>query len=113
MSQLTTPISEYSDNGNTRTYAVQGHLAAKPFLVIQKRSAPGGVNASTEMSFRVIKATTNAIGDIIPNKASVEVVVRCPNQGKPDDLQTAFTLAKEIIASDEFRASVTSLTWLK
>lgn len=111
MPAITTTLTEYSDNGNSRTYSVTGHTAVKPFLVIQKRVAPAALEGSAEFSFRIVKGTTDVDGAVIASRNSAEVIVRQPYQGDSDDSTATLNLLKEIVASDEFAAAVSSLNF--
>jgi hypothetical protein len=113
MPAITTVLTEYSDNGNSRTYSVAGHTAVQPFLVVEKRVAPASADGSTELSFRIVKGTTDTDGAVIAARQSAEVIVRRPYQGDADDATAVFNLLKEIVASDEFAASVGTLNFFE
>jgi len=113
MAVITTALTEYSDNGNSRTYSVAGHTAVQPYLVIEKRVAPASQEGSTEFSFRIVKGTTDVDGAVIAPRQSAEVIVRRPYQGDTDDATAVLALLREIVASDEFAASVETLNFFE
>lgn len=113
MPAITTALTEYSDNGNSRTYSVSGHTAVQPYLLVEKRVAPSSMEGSTEFSFRIVKGTTDADGAVIAARQSAEVIIRRPYQGDADDATAVLALLKEVVASDEFAASVGTLNFFE
>lgn len=113
VSTITTALVQYSDSGNTRIYSAPGHTSTKPYLVIQKRSVPASPVGSTELSIRVMKATTDNLGAILQARQSAEIITRVPQNGTQVDAAAVLALVREIIASDEFTSAVTTLNWIK
>lgn len=113
MAAMSTVLTEFSNNGNSRTSTTAGHTAVKPKLVIEKKKVPdGGVNSVAEFSVKVVHATTDPESTIITQKVSFEAVVRYPVQGSGDDIAAALVIFRDIIAGDEFGSSVTTQNWL-
>lgn len=109
---MTTVLTEFAQNGNSRTCTVTGHTAIKPKLVIEKRRVPEGNQTMIEYSFKTILATVDANDAILSNKVSFEAVVRYPSNGSSADITAALAIFRDIIAGDEFGNSVTTQEWL-
>lgn len=112
MAAMTTVLTEFANNGNSRTSTTAGHTAVKPKLVIEKRRVPEGNQVIAEYSVKVVHATEDAANLILSNKVSFEAVVRYPVAGAADDVTAAKTIFADIVNSDEFAASVVSQGWL-
>lgn len=112
MAAMTTVLNEFSNQGNSRTSTVTGHTAVKPKLVIEKRRVPEGSQTIVEYGVKVVNATTDSAGAILPNKVSFEAVVRYPLSGSSSDITAALATFRDIIAGDEFGVSVTTQGWL-
>lgn len=112
MAGMTTVLTEFATNGNSRTSTLAGHTSLKPKLVIEKRRVPEGNQAIAEYSFKVVEATEDSAGAVLPNKVSFEVVVRYPVLGASADITAALAVLRDIVAGDEFGVSVTTQGWL-
>lgn len=112
MAAMTTVLTEFSNNGNSRTSTVSGHTAVSPRLVIEKRKVPEGNQTMIEYSCKVVYATEDDDGAIITNKVSLEALVRHPILGQSADLAAALVIFRDIIAGDEFSNSVSTQEWL-
>jgi hypothetical protein len=112
MAAMTTVLTEFANNGNSRTSTVTGHTASKPHLVIEKRRVPDGNQCMAEYSFKVIFATEDSDDVILAQKVSFEGVARYPINGDSADVTAALALLVDIIAGDEFANSVSTLEWL-
>lgn len=118
MAALAATLTEFADNGNSRTYTAAGHTAVKPILVIQKRTVPAGNQVMSDLSITVVQAVEDPDGGIAPQKVSMGVTVRYPTIGSdPTDLASvraaALVLLRDIVASDEFGASVADQNWVE
>jgi len=112
MAAMTAVLTEFSNNGNSRTSTVATHTAVKPKLVIEKRRVPEGNQIIAEYSCKCVYATEDVDGVILSNKVSFEAVVRYPVAGDAADVAAALVLFKDIIANDEFANSITTQQWL-
>lgn len=112
MAAMSTVLTPFAEQGNSRTSLVTGHTAVKPKIVIEKRRVPEGNQAVAEYSCKVIYATDDAADVILPQKVSFEAIVRYPILGQSSDIAAALVVFRDIIAGDEFAASVTSTGWL-
>jgi hypothetical protein len=112
MAGMTTVLTEFSSLGNSRTSTLTGHTASKPKLVIEKRRVPEGNQTMAEYSFKTIEATTDADGDVLSNKVSIETIVRYPIDGTSTDVDAALAVHRDITAGDEFANSVSTQEWL-
>lgn len=112
MAAMTTVLTEFSNNGNSRTSTITGHTAIKPKLVIEKRRVPEGNQTMAEWSGKVVFATTDAAGLVLSNKVSFEVIVRYPTLGTASDTTAALAIIRDIVASDDFANSVSTQGWL-
>jgi hypothetical protein len=113
MAAMSTALTEFADNGNSRTYTLTGHTIVKPKLVTQKRRVPENGQTTATMEIEVVLATTDADGLIVPQKVGFSVSVRQPIQGQSSDVTGALAIFRDIVAGDEFGASVLTQNWLK
>jgi len=112
MAAMSTVLTEFSTIGNSHTSTLSGHTAVKPKIVIQKRRVPENGQVMSEYSCKVIYATADANDVILSNKVSFEAVVRYPQAGDAADVTAALAVFRDIIAGNEFGASVPTLNWL-
>jgi hypothetical protein len=112
MAAMTTVLTEFSQNGNSRTSTTSGHTAVQPKLVIEKRRVPDGNQQMAEYSCKVIHATTDADSLVLSQKVSFEAVIRYPILGDSSDIAAALVIFRDIIAGDEFGNSVDTQEWL-
>lgn len=113
MAAMSTVLTEFSTNGDSRTYTTSGHTASKPRLVIQKRRVPVGNQIMAETTCSVIRATIDANDAVLPSKVSFSATVRYPITSDDTAVADALAIFKDMVAGDEFAASVTSQNFLK
>jgi hypothetical protein len=112
MAVMTTTLTEFSSNGNSRTTTLDGHTAISPRLVIEKRKVPEGNQTMVEYSCKVVYATEDADGAVLSNKVSFEALVRYPLLGDSADVTAALAIFADIVNGDEFANSVSTQEWL-
>jgi hypothetical protein len=112
MAAMSTALTEFADNGNSRTYTQAAHTASKPKLVIQKRKVPEGNGTVVESTVSVIDATEDADGIVLSQKVTFQAVVRYPILGDAADVTAALAVFRDIVAGDEFANTVTTQEWL-
>jgi len=112
MAAMTTALTEFATNGDSRTYTYTGHTVSDPRLVLQKRKVPVGNAVMSENSLRVISGTDES-GTILPQKVSFEVVARYPVNCTYADVTAALAVFRDIVASDEWTSSVSSANFVK
>lgn len=112
MAAMTTVLTEFANNGNSRTSTLSGHTAAKPRLVIEKRRVPEGSQTVPEYSCKVIYTTVDAEGFTLSSKIAFELIVRYPILGQSTDVNAALTIFRDIIAGDEIANSISTQEWL-
>jgi len=112
MAAMTTALTEFADNGDSRTYTTSGHTASKPKLVIQKRRVPVGNQQMVESTISVIHAPEDSAGAILSNKVAFSAIVRYPLDAIAADITAAETIFKDIVAGDEFLNTVDTQEWL-
>lgn len=112
MAAMTTVLTEFANNGNSRTSTLATHAAIKPRVLIEKRRVPDGNQTMIEYSCKVIFATEDANGAVLTNKVSFECVVRYPLLGASEDVTAALAVFRDVIAGDEFANSVSTQEWL-
>jgi hypothetical protein len=113
MAAMTTALTEFSDNGNSRTYTYTGHTALSPKLVLQKRRVPSGAQTVIEDTITVLNATEDSDGNVLPQKVSFSATVRRPLNGDAADVTATLATFRDIIASDEFGVTVSTQNWLE
>lgn len=112
MAAMSTVLTEFSTNGNSRTSQLSGHTAVSPRLVIEKRRVPEGNQTMVEQSVKVVYATQDSEGAVLANKVTFEIVGRYPLMGTYTDVTAALAIAADIIGGDEFASSMSTQGWL-
>lgn len=113
MAAMSTAVTEFADNGNSRTYTYTGHTALKPKLVLQKRKVPSGNQIILEDSVKILVATTDPTTAVMAEKITFEAVVRRPTLGLAADVTAALATFRDVVAGDEFTSMVNTQGWLK
>lgn len=113
MAAMTTVLTEFADNGNSRTYTSPAHTAVEPRLFIQKRKVATSGTSVIEDIIDVVSSTEDAAGELLDSKIVFEVKVRRPVNGIAGDVTTALVLFREMIASDNFTNTVSTQEWLQ
>jgi hypothetical protein len=113
MAAMSTALTEFADNGDSRTFTYTGHKASDPRLVIQKRKVPTGDQVVAETSLSVVSGTEDAGNIPLAQRVSFQAVVRYPIAGTYADVTAALAVFRDIVASDEFTASVQTQNWVK
>jgi len=112
MAAMTTALTEFSDNGDSRTYSLVDHTTLKPRLVIQKRKVPAGNSTVAENHVEVLYSTDDSGGDVLPQKIGFKVSTRFPITGTQADIDAALAVLRDIIAGDEFGNTVNTQEYL-
>lgn len=112
MAAMTTALTEFSDNGNSRTYTLNSHTAEKPALVIQTRKVPSGNQVMLEDTINVLVATTDVDSAPLQERVSFKVTCRRPLGGNATDLSNALAWIRDIVAGDEFANTCSTQEWL-
>lgn len=113
MVAMTATLTEFSINGNSRTYTTTGHSVEKPKLVLQKRRVPSGSQVVAEDVVTVLYGTEDADGTPLAQKISMEVKVRRPTKAIAADISAALVLFRDIVANDEFSNTIDTQEKLK
>lgn len=113
MAAMTTALTEFADNGNSRTYTYTGHSVSDPKLVLQKRRVPSGNQTVAEVEVSVLSGTEDAAGDQLSQRVMFSAKVRYPIAGIAADVTAALAIFRDVVAGDEFANSVTTQEWLK
>jgi hypothetical protein len=114
MAAMSTSLTEFSTNGDSRTWTTSGHTVSKPKLVLQKRRVPVGNQTIAETTISVIHAAADSTGAVLPSKVNMSVTVRTPLGIDSGDTAVADALAilKDIVGSDEFASTVSTQNFL-
>lgn len=112
MAAMTTALTEFADNGNSRTYTYTGHTASDPKLVIQKRKVAAGLTSVYENTVQVISGTEDSAGDPLASRVLFEAKLRGPVNGIAADVTAALAIFRDIVAGDEFTNTVSTQEWL-
>jgi hypothetical protein len=112
MAAMTTALTEFSDNGNSRTYTYTGHSASEPRLVLQRRRTPTGQNSVIEDTVSVLSSTEDSNGVILDSKVLFTATVRRPINGISADVTAALAIFRDVVAGDEFGNTVSTQEWL-
>lgn len=112
MAAMTTALTEFSQNGNSRTSTLSGHTAIKPQLVIEKRRVAAGNSTTVESTITVHYATEDSDGEVLTSKVVFEATVKYPLLAQSTDITAALAVFRDIVAGDEFANTVTTQEWL-
>jgi hypothetical protein len=112
MAAMTTALTEFSDNGDSRTYTYSGHSASNPRLVIQQRKVPVGNQVMAEASLRVISGTEDADGLPLTQRVVFSGSCRYPITGDYADVTAALAIFRDAINGDEWTNTCATLEWL-
>lgn len=112
MAAMLTALTEFADNGNSRTYTLVGHTASKPFLCIQKRKIPTGAQRIVEDSVQLLSGTVDASALPISERVSVTIVIKRPIDGATVDMDAVLAAARDVFAGDELTNVVTTQEFL-
>jgi hypothetical protein len=111
MAAMTTVLTPtISQTAGTRSYTFAGNTYAHACKVLQKSVTPATQISVAEDRFRVIVGTEDDAGAPLAALNSVEVIVRRPVNGQTTDLNTCLATAQDIMASDEFAATISGQT---
>lgn len=113
MASFTTTISEFSDTENRRTFMVNGHSVQEPKLLIQKRKVPTTQDANQESELMVVYGTTGPDSIPLSKKVVFAASVRYPANGDSADVTAALAVFRDMVASDQFTAMVTSQAYVQ
>lgn len=113
MASFATTISEFSDENNRRTYAIDGHTIQAPRLLIQKRKVPSTPAAVSEDELMVVYGTKDSDGLPLQSKVAFSASVRRPANGDAADVTAALAVFRDLVASDEFTTMVTGQTYVQ
>lgn len=113
MAVMTTVLTKFADNGDSRTSTTSTHTAIKPRIVIEKRRVPAGKQTTLATSVKVVHATVNAEGIVLTEKVAFEASCQYPILGQAADVSAALAIFRDIVASDEFANQVNTQEFLK
>lgn len=108
MAARTTALTEFADNGNSRTYLYAGHTASEPRLVFHTRRVPQGNEKVAIDTLTVLSSTEDANAELLPSRVTMKVEVRRPIDGIAADVTALLAIFRDIIAGDEFAYMVTT-----
>lgn len=106
MAAMTTALTEFTDNGNSVTFITDSHSASLPRLVIQSKREAVGNNPIARDDISVVYATKDGDDAVLSQRSVCGFYVKRNINGADVDLQAAFALLREIVASDEAQAVV-------
>jgi hypothetical protein len=112
MAAMSTALTEFADNGNSRTYTYPGHTSGEPRLVIQRRKVATGATSVIEDTVQVLSSTEDSAGALLTSKVLFEAKVRRPVNGIAADVTAALAIFRDIIAGNEFTNTVSTQEWL-
>lgn len=113
MAAMLTALTDYLNNGNSRTFTVSGHTASSPKLVIQKRKAAPKAGAAQEVSVKVVYATTDSVtSEPLQTMIASEHIFRFAPESVSADVAAVLATSLDILGSDEFAAIINTHGWL-
>lgn len=111
MAAMSTVLTEYSSNGNSKTYETSGHTMGKVKLVVFRRKVPVGSQIVSEVVGDVVQSTTDADGNILASKIVGSISLKFPITGQTTDRDAVVVILRDLAASDEFTALAASGTF--
>lgn len=111
----TLTLTEFSDSENARTWVLADHTINEPRVVIQKRKIanPASTGAGTQHSeLKVVYGTSDADGNPMSQKISIDTVVRYPVGATLADVQAAVDSFQILVASTNFDSLVEKQLYL-
>lgn len=112
MAAMTTALTEFASNGNSRTFTYAGHTVQKPHLVLQSRRVPSGNQTVAQDTITVLSGTDDVNGDPLAARVSFEVKIRRPIDGAAADVTAVLAVLRDIVAGDEFTNTVNTQEFL-
>lgn len=113
MAAFTTVLKERSDGNNQRVYTYAGHTVQKPMTVTQRRKTPGASQTTVEDTLVVSSGIADSEGSILSNQTTVVITVLRPKGGIQADVLANFDVALDLVASDEFRATLSTQDYIQ
>ena len=113
MTAMSTSVTEFADNGNSRSYTLSGHTAMKPRMLLQRRKVATQEGAVAEDQFSVLYGTTDSTSAPMRSRVLFTATFRRPVGCSSADITAALTVFRDVIAGDEFGATVSTQNWLK
>lgn len=111
MAAMSTALTEFADQGNSRTYTQASHTAVAPRLVLQRRKV-GVAGGVAEDQVSVLSSTTDSDGSPVQQRVLFTATIRRPVNGDADDVAAMLAVFRDIIAGDEFGNTVLTQEWL-
>lgn len=112
MAAMTTALTEFTTEGNSRSYTVAAHTALKPSLVLQRRKVASQPLQAAEDQLSVLVATVDADGNPITTRVMFTATVRRPLEAADADITAALATFRDLVASDEFSVMVSTQGWV-
>lgn len=112
MAAMTTVLTEFATEGNSRTYTTSAHTALEPYLVLQRRKVATQAFQAAEDQLSVLVATADADGNPINTRVMFTATVRRPLEATAADVTAALATFRDIVASDEFTVMVNTQGWV-
>lgn len=113
MAAMATVVTQRNDTDNARVWAITGSTVQKPKLLKQFRKEPKTSSAVGETKVQVVYGTEDASGNMLSSKVVFDAVVRYPADCITADVTAALAVFRDVVASDEFTASVSDQNYLK
>lgn len=113
MAAMTTVLTEFSSDGNARTYTTVAHTALKPYLVLQRRKVATQAFQAAEDTLSVLVATEDSSGEPIQTRVMFTATVRRPYEADAADITAALATFRDLVASDEFSVMVNTQGWVQ
>jgi mannitol/fructose-specific phosphotransferase system IIA component len=112
MAGMSTTLTLFSEEKNKRTSTYSGHVVSDPHVVIETRRVPDGNQSMMESTVKVVSGIEDSDGVQLSSKVTFEATVRYPVLGIAADVAAALVIFRDIIAGDEFAATVSTQNWL-
>jgi len=116
MAAMSTTLTEWASGSNSKIWTTSGHTVVMPKQVIQLRRIPA-VNASNPVAHNEIivsQADQDADGNVLAPRVQFKFIWRVPLERVDADVTTAaLAVIRDIVASDEVTAAVSSFNFVK
>jgi hypothetical protein len=113
MAGMTTTLTVFSNTANSRTYTAPAHTVTKPQIVVQRRRVPQNSVGLAHNELNVSFGAVDSDGEPLDRKWFFGATVRGPANGDVTDQNSALALFREMVASDEFAAMISTQNYIQ
>lgn len=110
MAAMSTNLTFSGNTKDTFIYALDGHTAQVPSLLIASRKNGNGPTGNIESTFELVQGTHDSEGVLIASRDIIEMRFKYPKHGDFNDMVSLRAIAIDMLSSDELWAWVEKQT---